>query len=157
MLNVQLSLLHTVLIIETTEASTGKTASLHVQGITMNNYQFYPFLHPYFPYYFTAPSNSSLLPAVVSLVVVVLLLITCVALLALALAVSAMKWKKVRAGQVHTDPPLYYNQHPGGGKETNDGIYYEVGAMQCHLGGMGPYQDLKLVTLERRHYEVMED
>ena len=108
---------------------------------------------------FTAPSNSSLLPAVVSLGVVVLLLITCVALLALALAVTAMKRKKVRAGQVHTDPPLYYNQQPaaGGGEETKDGIYYEVGEMQCHLGQMGPYQDLKLDTLEKRQYVVMED
>ena len=88
---------------------------------------------------------------------VVLLLITCVALLALALAVSAMKWKKVRAGQVHTDPPLYYNQQPGGVEETKDGIYHEVGVRQCHLEQMGPYQDLKLDTLERRHYEVMED
>ena len=87
----------------------------------------------------------------------VLLLITCVALLGLALAVTAMKRKKVRAGQVHTDPPLYYNQQPGGGEETKDGIYFEVGVMQCHLEQMGPYQDLKLVTLEKRQYEVMED
>ena len=57
----------------------------------------------------TAPSSYPLIPAIVYLVVVVLVLITCVALLALALAVTAMKREKVRAGQVHTDPPLYYN------------------------------------------------
>ena len=79
------------------------------------------------------------------------------ALLVLALAVTAMKWKKVRAGQVHTDPPLYYNQQPGGGEETKDGIYHEVGVRQCHLEQMGPYQDLKLDTLEKRQYEVMKD
>ena len=82
------------------------------------------------------------------------------ALLAFALAVTAMKRKKVRAGQAHTDPPLYYNQQPaaGGGEETKDGIYSEVGVRQCHIEGqMGPYQDLKLVTLEKRQYEVMED
>ena len=79
------------------------------------------------------------------------------ALLVLALAVSAMKRKKVRAEKAHTDPPLYYNQQRGGREETKDGIYHEVGVMQCHLEQMGPYQDLKLVTLERRQYEVMED
>ena len=90
---------------------------------------------------------------------VVLLLIACVALLALALAVTAMKQKKVRAGQVHTDPALYYNQQPaaGGGEETTDGIYYEVGLRTCHLGQTGPYQGLKPDTLEKRQYEVMED
>ena len=87
----------------------------------------------------------------------VLLLITCVALLALALAVTALKWKKARAEKAHTDPPLYYNQQPGGEEETKDGIYHEVGVRQCHLEQMGPYQDLKLDTLEKRHYEVMED
>ena len=55
MLTVQHSLLHTVLIIETTEARTGKTARLHVQGITVKSYQFYTSLHPYFPYYFYSP------------------------------------------------------------------------------------------------------
>ena len=68
-----------------------------------------------------------------------------------------MKRKKVRAEKVHTDPPLYYNQQSGGVEETKDGIYHEVGVRQCHLEQMGPYQDLKLDTLEKRHYEVMED
>ena len=80
------------------------------------------------------------------------------ALLALALAVSAMKRKKMRAEKVHTDPPHYYNQQSGGGEEAKDGVYHEVGVRQCHIEGqMGPYQDLKLDTLEKRHYEVMED
>ena len=122
----------------------------------MNSYQFSTSLH-FILISFTAPSNSSLLPAVVSLVVVVVLLITCVALLVLALAVTAMKRKKVRAEKIHTDPPLYYNQQPGGVEETKDGIYHEVGVRQCHLGQMGSYQDLKLDTLEKRHYEVMDD
>ena len=48
----------------------------------------YKFVHPCV---YIAPASYPLLPAVVSLVVVVLFLITCVALLALALAVTATK------------------------------------------------------------------
>ena len=58
MLIVQLPLLHTVLIIESTEARTGKTATLHVKGITMNSYQFYTSLHPYFSYHFYSPHQQ---------------------------------------------------------------------------------------------------
>ena len=79
------------------------------------------------------------------------------ALLGLALAVKAMKQKMMRAEKDHTDPPHYYNQQSGGGEEAKDGIYHEVGVRQCHLEEMGPYQDLKLDTLEKRHYEVMKD
>ena len=80
------------------------------------------------------------------------------ALLVLALAVTAMKQKKRRAVKVHTDPPLYYNQQPGRVEESKDEIYYEVEVRQCHIEGqMGPYQDLKLDTLEERQYEVVED
>ena len=50
--------------------------------------QDYKFVHPCV---YTAPASYPLLPAVVSLLVVVLFLITCVALLALALAVTATK------------------------------------------------------------------
>ena len=89
----------------------------------------------------TAPSNSSLLPAVVSLVVVVLLLITCVALLVLALAVTATKLNKLRAEKAHTDPLHCYNQTGGGGEETKERIYDEVGEGTDLIGEqMGHYQ-----------------
>ena len=59
---------------------------------------------------FTAPSNSSLLPAVVSLGVVILFLIICVALLALPLAVTVTKLNKLKAEKAHTDPLHCYNK-----------------------------------------------
>ena len=56
----------------------------------------------------------------------------------------------------HTDTPCYYNQ-TGGQEETEDGIYDEVRERTGHIQGlMQPYQGLKLETLERREYIVME-
>ena len=75
----------------------------------------------------TAPSSNPLLPAVVSLGVVVLLLITCVALLVLALAVTATKLNRLRAEKGHTDPPHYTNKTGGGEGKTMERIYDEVG------------------------------
>ena len=98
---------------------------------------------------FTAPSNSSPFPAVVSLVVVVLLLITCVALLVLALAVTATKLNKLRAERAHTDPLHGFNKTGGGEGETKDRIYDEVGEGTDPIGEQkGDYQELKLETMD---------
>ena len=97
------------------------------------------------------PSLPSLLPAVVSLVVVVLLLITCVALLALALAVTATKLNKLRAEKAHTD----YNQTGGGEGRSTERIYDEVGEGTDPIGGQkGHYQELKLETMDKKQYET---
>ena len=99
---------------------------------------------------FTASSNSSLLPAVVSLLVVVLLLITCVALLVLALAVTATKLNRLRAEKAHTDSLHCYNKTGGGAGETKDRIYDEVGEGTDAIGGQKEhYQELKLETMDK--------
>ena len=104
----------------------------------------------------TAPTSNPLLPAVFSLGVVVLLLITCVALLALALAVTAVKQKKLRAEKAHTDPLHCYNQTGGGEEETKDRIYDEVGEGTCPVERQsGPYQELEMGTMEKRQYESL--
>ena len=104
----------------------------------------------------TAPSSYPLLPAVVSLGVVVLLLITCVALLVLALAVTATKLNKLRAEKAHTDPLHCYNETGGGEEETKDRIYDEVGEGTDPVGEQkGHYQELKLETLDRRQYDTL--
>ena len=64
---------------------------------------------------------------------VVLLLITCVALLVLALAVTATKLNRMRAEKDHTDHLSCYNQTGGGEEETKDRIYNEVGRGQILL------------------------
>ena len=124
----------------------------------MNSYQFYtsPFiLIPHTT--FTAPSNSSLLPAVDSLSVVVLLPITCVVLLALALAVTASKLNKLRAEKAHTDPLHCYNKTGGGGEgEAKDRIYDEAGEGTGLVGEQkGHYQELKLETMDKKQYETL--
>ena len=87
---------------------------------------------------------------------VVLLLITCVALLALALAVTATKLNKLRAEKAHTDPLHCYNQTGGGEGETKDRIYDEVGEGTDPIGGQkGHYQELKLETMEKKQYETL--
>ena len=104
---------------------------------------------------FPASSSDPLLPAVVSLVVVVLLLITCVALLVLALAVTATKLNKLRAKNGHNDSPHCYN--PTGGEEkTKEGIYDEVGeGTGATEGQKGHYQELKLETMDKKQYETL--
>ena len=101
----------------------------------------------------TAPSSNPLLPAVVSLGVVVLLLITCVALLFLALAVTATKLNKLKAEKDHTDPHHYYDKTGGGEGKTKEGIYDEVGEGTGTIGGH--YQELKLGTMEKRQYATL--
>ena len=87
---------------------------------------------------------------------VVLLLITCVALLALALAVTATKWNNLRKEKAHTDPLHCYNQTGGGEGETKDRIYDEVGEGTDPIGGQkGHYQELKLETMEKKQYETL--
>ena len=104
----------------------------------------------------TAPTSNPLLPAVASLVVVVLLLITCVALLVLALAVTATKLNKLRAEKAHTDPLHCYNQTGGGEGKTKDKIYDEMGEGTDPIGGQkGLYQELKLETMDKSQYETL--
>ena len=104
----------------------------------------------------TSPSSNPFLPATVFLAVVVLLLITCVALLVLALAVTATKLNKLRAEKGHTDPPHCNAQTNEGEGKTTEEIYEEMG------DGMGPtqqqrglYQELTLGTMEKEQYEVI--
>ena len=110
-----------------------------------------PLLYTIYP---TDHYSNPLLPAIVSLVVVVLLLITCVALLVLALAVTATKLNRLRAEKGHTDPPHYYNQTRGGDRKPKEEIYEEMeeeaGTTQ---GQMGLYQELELDKMEERVYE----
>ena len=101
----------------------------------------------------TAPSSNPLLPAVVSLGVVVLLLITCVALLVLALAVTATKLNRLRAEKGHTDPHHSYDKAGGGEGKTMEGIYDEVGEGTGTIGEH--YQELKLGTMEKRQYATL--
>ena len=111
-----------------------------------------PTLYPILP----ALDSNPLLPAVVSLGVVVLLLITCVALLVLALAVTATKLNRLRGEKGHTDPPHYYNQTGGGEGKTKEEIYDEAGEGIGHTEKQrGHYQELKLETMERRQYESL--
>ena len=106
--------------------------------------------------YSTAPSSNPLLPAVVSLGVVVLLLITCVALLVLALAVTATKLNRLRAEKGQTDSPHCYNQTGGGEGKTMERIYDEVGEGTGSIEGQkGHYQELTVRTMEKRQYETL--
>ena len=75
------------------------------------------------------------------------------ALLVLALAVTATKLNRLRAEKGHTDPPHYYNQTGGGEGKTMEGIYDEMGEGTGPIGGQREhYQELKLETVERRQY-----
>ena len=105
----------------------------------------------------TASSSNLLLPAVVSLVVVVLLLITCVALLVLALAVTATKLNKLRAEKGRSDPPHYsYNQTRGGEQNTKHEICSEVQEGTASADGQrGLYQELARETMEDGQYQVL--
>ena len=74
------------------------------------------------------------------------------ALLVLALAVTATKLNKLRTEKVHTD-----NNQTGRkqGKST-EGIYDEVGDGTDPIGGQkGHYQELKLETIDTKQYETL--
>ena len=104
----------------------------------------------------TAPFNNPSLPAIISLFVVVLLLITCVALLVLALAMTATKLKSLRAEKRHTDPPHYYNQIGGGDWITTHEICSEVlEGTDSTDGQRGLYQELERKTMEEGQYQVL--
>ena len=78
------------------------------------------------------------------------------ALLAVALAVTANKLVKSRAEKAHTDPPHYYEQTGGGEGKVKDGIYAEVEEGAAPTGGQwGHYQELELGTMEGRQYESL--
>ena len=75
------------------------------------------------------------------------------ALLVLALAVTATKLNRLRAEKGHIDLPHYYDQTGGGEGKTKDGIYDEVGEGTGPIEGQTEhYQELKLETVERRQY-----
>ena len=78
------------------------------------------------------------------------------ALLVVALAVTANKLNKLRAEKAHTDPPHYNNQTGGEEGKAKEGIYDEVGEGTAPTGGQsGHYQKLELGTMERRQYESL--
>ena len=78
------------------------------------------------------------------------------ALLVLALAVSATKLNKLRTEKAHTDHPSWYNQTGGGEGKTKDRIYDEVGEGTDPIGGKkGHYQELKLETMDEKQYETL--
>ena len=78
------------------------------------------------------------------------------ALLVLALAVTATKLNKLRTEKVHTDPLRCYNKTGGGEGKTNDRIYDEVGEGTDPIGEQkGHYQELKLETMEKKQYETL--
>ena len=75
------------------------------------------------------------------------------ALLVLALAVTATKLNKLRAEKAHTDPLHCYIKTGGGEGKTKDRIYDEVGEGTDPIGGH--YQELKLETMEKKQYETL--
>ena len=78
------------------------------------------------------------------------------ALLVLALAVTANKLNKLRAEKVHTDPLHCYSKTGGGEEERTERIYDEVGEGKHPIGEQkGHYQELKLETMEKRQYETL--
>ena len=79
------------------------------------------------------------------------------ALLVLALAVTAAKLKMLRAEKSLTDLPQYYSQTGGGEGQTTERIYDEVGEGTGPTRGQkGHYQELKLEAMEKRQYETLE-
>ena len=78
------------------------------------------------------------------------------AVLVLALAVTATKLKTLRAEKAHTDPLHCCNQTGGGEGETKDRIYDEVGEGTDPIGGQkGHYQELKLETMDKKEYDTL--
>ena len=68
------------------------------------------------------------------------------ALLVVALTVTANKLNKLRAEKAHIDTPRLYNQ-------TNWAIYDEVGEGTAPTGGLqGHYQGLELAKMEGSQY-----
>ena len=74
------------------------------------------------------------------------------ALLALALAVTATKLNKLRAEKANTDPLHCYNQTGGGEEKSTERIYDEVGE---GTEERGHYQELNQETMEKRQYTTL--
>ena len=78
------------------------------------------------------------------------------ALLVLALAVTATKLNRLRAEKGHTDLAHYYNQTGGRERRSIDGIYNEVGEGTGPIEGQsGPYQELEVETMEEGQYATL--
>ena len=78
------------------------------------------------------------------------------ALLALALAVTATKLNTLRAVKAHTDPLHCYNKTGGGEEKSTERIYDEVGEGTGPIGEQkGHYQELKLETMDKKQYETL--
>ena len=78
------------------------------------------------------------------------------ALLVLALAVTATKLNKLRVEKAHTDPLHSCNKTGGEEGETKDRIYDEVGEGPGPIGEQkGHYQELKLETMEKKQYDIL--
>ena len=78
------------------------------------------------------------------------------ALLVLALAVTATKLNRLRTEKAHTNPLHCYNQTGGGKDKCTERIYDEVGEGTDPIEGQkGHYQELKLETMDKKHYETL--
>ena len=78
------------------------------------------------------------------------------ALLVVALAMTANKLNMLRAEKAHTDPPHYYEQTGGEEGKAKEGVYDEVGEGTVPTGGQsGHYQELELGTMEGRQYDSL--
>ena len=78
------------------------------------------------------------------------------ALLVLALAVTATKLNKLRTEKAHTDPLHYYNQTAVEGASTTEKSYEEMEEWTGPVVGQsGPYQKLELGTMEEKQYESL--
>ena len=78
------------------------------------------------------------------------------ALLVLALAVTATKLNKLRAEKAHTDPLHCYSKTTVGEGKAQERVYDEVGEGTDSIGGQkGNYQELKLETMDKKQNETL--
>ena len=78
------------------------------------------------------------------------------ALLVLALAVTATKLNKLKAEKAHTDHLSCYNKTGEGEEKRTERIDDEVGEGTDPIGGQkGHYQELKLETMHKKQYETL--
>ena len=77
-------------------------------------------------------------------------------LLALALAVTAIKLNRLKTEKTHTDPLHCYNKTGGGKGKSTERIYDEVGEGTGPIGEQkGHYQELKLETMDKKQYDTL--
>ena len=82
------------------------------------------------------------------------------ALLVVALAVTANQLNKLRAEKAHTDPSHCYEQTGGGEEITKEEDYEEMDVDTTPTGGeRGKYQELKMETMEMENgqYESLNN